>query len=175
MNIFVTSRSPTKSARYLDDERLVKMILESAQILCTALRLAGYKNKLPCRPTHTNHPCCVWARQTQGNFEWLARHYRALYLEYFRRYRRRHVYAISFPHYLVLLKGKGKFPQKPLTPFQNSARNLGLDLDFTSISSTTLAYRKYLKARWRLRLAEVDAGRKVRPIQCTVFFRNTVK
>lgn len=74
MNIFVTSPSPVESALALDDLRLNKMILESAQMLCTALWWHGARYDWLYRPTHTGHPCSVWTRETRSNFEWLVDH-----------------------------------------------------------------------------------------------------
>ncbi len=79
MNIFVTDTCPVKSARALDDVRLNKMILETAQMLCTNAPHFGIPDSLvPYKPTHMNHPCTVWARQSRYNYDWLARHFIAL-------------------------------------------------------------------------------------------------
>jgi hypothetical protein len=37
MNIHVTSPNPELCARYLDNARLIKMALETAQLMCTAV------------------------------------------------------------------------------------------------------------------------------------------
>lgn len=89
MNIFVCDESPLEAAYALPDKLIVKMPLESAQMLCTALRLRGiadigYKN------THVNHPCVKWLLESTGNLAWLAIHGQALALEYSNRYGRRH-------------------------------------------------------------------------------------
>ena len=83
MNIFVTDTCPVKSARALDDVRLNKMILETAQMLCTnalamALQFDIPDSLVPYKPTHMNHPCTVWARKSRYNYDWLARHFIAL-------------------------------------------------------------------------------------------------
>lgn len=79
MNIFVTDTCPVKSARALDDVRLNKMILETAQMLCTNAPHFDIPDSLvPYKPTHTNHPCTVWARKSRYNYDWLARHFIAL-------------------------------------------------------------------------------------------------
>jgi hypothetical protein len=64
------------------------MILESAQMLCTAVNLTGGQAKY--KTTHKNHPCSLWVRQTKGNFGWLKTHGLALCSEYTRRYGKRH-------------------------------------------------------------------------------------
>jgi hypothetical protein len=71
LNIFATSDDPLACAEALDDKRLIKMILESAQILCTVVG-GAYK------ATHENHPCVVWARSSSSNALWLYAH--AIYM-----------------------------------------------------------------------------------------------
>ena len=39
MNIFYVDRDPVKAAQMMCDKHIVKMILESAQMLCTAKRV----------------------------------------------------------------------------------------------------------------------------------------
>lgn len=65
------------------------MILETAQILCTNLRLAGIEYGY--RITHQNHPSVKWARACRGNHLWLRSLGIELCLEYTYRYRRRHI------------------------------------------------------------------------------------
>ena len=83
MNIFILDNDPIKAAQMHIDKHIVKMPLETAQILST---ICGY----PYRPTHRNHPCTVWARQTKGNYNWLVQLGFALCKEYSLRYSRRH-------------------------------------------------------------------------------------
>lgn len=89
------------------------MILENAQMLSTAhwcawqkkLNITGHKPKdtklllkevIPphlqpaYRMTHTNHPCTIWVRQTEANYEWACIHAKELCAEYTRRYGRIH-------------------------------------------------------------------------------------
>jgi hypothetical protein len=75
MNIFATFDCPINSARALDDKRVVKMILESAQMLSTATRF--YCDKVPkgvYRSSHVNHPCNKWVRESKDNVLWLTDH-----------------------------------------------------------------------------------------------------
>jgi hypothetical protein len=161
MNIFATYPDPTDSARYLDDQRLVKMISESAQLLSTACHVNGtWKEGMP-RPTHPNHPCSVWARRRRANFEWLYEHMLALQAEWLHRYdhdpKRVHAMVERFEH------GKGYRLRKKLksgsTPFANCAASKPLGLDFRHMEDTHLAYRKYLRARWRIQAREWPAKR----------------
>ena len=80
MNIFLTSSDPVECAIALDTKRVVKMTLETAQLLSTACHLKwvdiGY------RMTHANHPCGLWCQRSSGNFSWLVDHGLALADEY---------------------------------------------------------------------------------------------
>lgn len=68
MNIFVLDRDPFKAAEYHCDKHVVKMILETAQILSTVLHAYGVEGLY--KPTHPNHPCVKWAGETGANFNW---------------------------------------------------------------------------------------------------------
>jgi hypothetical protein len=59
MNIFLLDSNIKKCAQYHCDKHVVKMILESAQILSTVLRLNGVDQGY--KTTHANHPCTLWA------------------------------------------------------------------------------------------------------------------
>jgi len=57
------------------------MIIESAQILSTAhFILDGHQ--VGYKPTHKNHPCCVWVRASSSNYDWMMAHFVALCGEY---------------------------------------------------------------------------------------------
>lgn len=89
MNIFILDKNPEKCAKYHVDRHVVKMPLETAQLLCTALKLNGCEN-VPYKQTHINHPCSVWARKTRNNFKYLAELGLELCKEYTFRYERQH-------------------------------------------------------------------------------------
>lgn len=86
MNIFVVDIDPVVAARSLHDKHVVKMIVESAQILSTCHPQGSVKY----RHTHYNHPSCVWARESLQNYEWLFAHALALCEEYTYRYGKIH-------------------------------------------------------------------------------------
>ncbi len=91
MNIFVLNKNPRKAARMLCDKHVVKMILESAQMLCTAHLMTGTQpKKIPYKATHKNHPCTKWTRESLGNYKWLVKHALELCKEYKRRYKKIH-------------------------------------------------------------------------------------
>lgn len=94
MNIFYLHQDPSISAQAMTDKHVVKMILESAQMLSCAHHVldkdhAKNKDKL-YKVTHQNHPSSVWVRQSKKNYEWLYSHFLALSLEYANRYHKVH-------------------------------------------------------------------------------------
>ncbi len=83
MNIFILDKDTEKCARFHCDKHVVKMILESAQLLSSALRISGIDQGY--KLTHRNHPCSLWARESLSNWKWLRELATALNVEY--RYR----------------------------------------------------------------------------------------
>ena len=91
MNIFILDRDLVKSAQAHVDKHIVKMPLETAQLLCTARHeLGGDANDIPYRKTHTNHPCSVWATESISNYIWLCKFGLELCKEYTHRYGKIH-------------------------------------------------------------------------------------
>lgn len=111
MNIFVLDVDPVKAAQLQCDKHVVKMIVESAQMLSTAHRMIdgtltnelsnnGRKVKrwvlnddrenMLYKAVHMNHPCTVWTRSTSGNYNWHYSHFVALCDEYTYRYGKVH-------------------------------------------------------------------------------------
>ncbi len=84
MNIFVLDENPMLAARYQCNKHIVKMPLETAQLLCSPFSEAPYKR------THYNHPCAKWVRRSLDNFVWAFEHGIYLCEEYTRRYKRTH-------------------------------------------------------------------------------------
>ncbi len=92
MNIFVLDYDPTIAAQYHCDKHVVKMILESAQLLCTAHHvLDSQKHKYLYKKTHVNHPCAKWVRQSMYNYDWVYSLFVALCKEYTHRYGKKHL------------------------------------------------------------------------------------
>lgn len=104
-------QDPAKAAQYHCDKHVVKMILESAQLLCTAHRvldgeqgvrlsksgarlkdwiLPDQRQEILYKATHVNHPCAIWARTSTSNYAWLYLLFDALGEEYSYRYARKH-------------------------------------------------------------------------------------
>jgi hypothetical protein len=88
MNIFVLDTDPISAAKQQCDKHVVKMPLECAQMLCTAIVLNGGHARY--KPTHKNHPCTVWTRDSRQHFDWLVEHGLGLCWEYTARYGKIH-------------------------------------------------------------------------------------
>ena len=112
MNIFYLDKCPVKAAQMQCDKHVVKMILESAQLMSAANHILGFpkgmRQDAPYKLTHKNHPCSIWARQSDENYRWLAEHALGLCKEYTLRYEKEHAsqwrieemseYEMSFPN-----------------------------------------------------------------------------
>ena len=91
MNIFFLSIDTTDCVKQYSDQHVVKMLLETAQLLCTVHRVLNTGNEdVPYKATHMNHPCSVWARDTLGNYLWLVELGKSLAWEYKHRFNRSH-------------------------------------------------------------------------------------
>ena len=94
MNIFYLHKDPREAARLQYNKHVVKMILESAQMLCTAHHCYGdkwQKENVPYKQAHLNHPSTVWARRSKATYMWLFKHMMGLGYEYWLRYGKQHL------------------------------------------------------------------------------------
>lgn len=134
MNIFFLDDDIKKCAEYHCDKHVVKMILEYAQLLCTALHF--YKIDAPYRATHKNHPCSIWVKQSLSNWIFLYKLCQSLNDEYMYRYDR----IIPHKSYLTIkdLRQKAVFNDIGLT---EPAQAMPDDCKMTN--NAVLAYRKY--------------------------------
>ena len=96
MNLFFLHPNPEQAAAMHCDKHVVKMILETAQVLCTVvqtrtdsddpklfqrLRESALAPNSFCqlyKPTHSNHPVTVWCGSSEANFRFLVRFGQAL-------------------------------------------------------------------------------------------------
>ena len=76
MNLFYSDKDPEVSVRHLDDKRVVKMVLETAQILSTAANIHGTKTTY--KPTHQNHPWIKYASASPKNYEYVLAYFKAI-------------------------------------------------------------------------------------------------
>lgn len=71
MNIFILDKAIKENAKAHCDKHVVKMILESAQIICSALNIASGAQIMCYKTTHANHPSVIWARESVDNIDYL--------------------------------------------------------------------------------------------------------
>lgn len=118
MNIFILDPDTQKCAEYHADQHVNKMILESAQMMCTVLNQLGVKT--PYRSTHHNHPCTRWTGESASNWDWLKT--LALFLNNEHRYR----FDKDSDHSSILVIRELPPPAIPdlgLTPFAQAMPN----------------------------------------------------
>ena len=159
MNIFYIDKDPVQAAQWMVDKHVVKMILESAQLLSTAHRLldgrevegkskTGRKARrwvlddsrdpIVYQATHINHPSAVWCRQSIENYAWLTEHFYALMNEYMHRYNR--VHACNGELAYMLQSPPHSLREYDMTPMPSAMA------DEYKISSDPLTnYRNYYK------------------------------
>lgn len=91
MNIFFLDTDVKKCAEYHCDKHVVKMILETAQLLCGAHYTTGQvTDQVPYKLSHKNHPCAIWTRKSLSNYLYLCELGIELCNEYTFRYEKRH-------------------------------------------------------------------------------------
>ena len=111
MNIFILDNDPVIAAQMQCDKHVVKMIVESAQMLSTVHRmLDGTMERRPSKSgsmiqyfylederedilykaCHFNHPSTIWTRESIHNYQWHYKHFIALCDEYTYRYGKIH-------------------------------------------------------------------------------------
>jgi hypothetical protein len=93
MNIFYLDSNARLAAQYHNDKHVVKMILETAQLLSTAHHILDGDKAIASiyKSTHKNHPSAVWARQSNSNYNWLYNLFCELCNEYTHRYGKVHL------------------------------------------------------------------------------------
>ncbi len=114
MNIFILDKDIKTSVSYYCDSHVVKMCLETAQLIQTTLWIdsifpkaiprkldkeerallmktkADVPNLFPYKPTHENHPCAIWARSSLDNYVYMLELFETLLAEYTYRFGKVH-------------------------------------------------------------------------------------
>jgi hypothetical protein len=158
MNIFYLDTSPVQAAQWMVDRHVVKMILESCQLLSTAHRvldgtkhtvvvppnckksvyqLDSYLDSVLYQATHINHPSSVWCRQSTANYQWLHSHLGALLKEYTYRYGKTHG---CHSKYEALSVEPLNIPSGPFTQ-----PTPAMDEQFVVSDDSVVNYRNYYK------------------------------
>jgi hypothetical protein len=95
MNIFYLDTDPAIAAAMHCDKHCVKMILETAQMLCTAHRVLDgdtvADQKGMYKTAHLNHPSTKWVRGSPLQYEWTYNLFKFLCDEYTSRYDKVHL------------------------------------------------------------------------------------
>lgn len=145
MNLFATDPHPAPASIALDDLRLRKMILETAQLLCTELRRRG-KDYMPYRPTHPMHPVTLSLRHNPTLW-WTFDYFELLHVEYIHRFGKTHK---SYRDCILKFRmAMPAYADPSSAILHNSARNLSHGIDYTHLPVHE-AYRRYLSARWSI-------------------------
>ena len=141
MQIFVSDEDPWPCAMALDNKRVVKMILESAQFLSCALYINGAPaHSLPCGIGWYHHPLAKWAAHSRSNYLWLWDHFQALCFEYMYRFNKVHSYHNFLPFFIKNLQWTGKCIER--TPFYNAT------VFKTGEGNIHARYKMYLAWKW---------------------------
>lgn len=138
MNVFYLDHNTAFAAKALVDKHIVKMPLETVQLLSTAHRILDgqeitithngrnkkryvlsceKRNEMLYQASHINHPSAVWCRQNRSNYRWLAHYLIDMCFEYHARYGRHFKFfenglvdeLLNFPENLP----EGEFTQPP--------------------------------------------------------------
>ncbi len=146
MNIFALCDSPVLAAQVQHDKHVVKMTLESAQLISTALRLrSDWLDHCPApsklyKTTHKHHPCSKWSRMNANNFRWLCNHGLALAREYQFRFWRTHKSQLVIQLGLEVAKKLPILGNGTTTPFAMAMP------DKYKTNDPVLSYRMYYLA-----------------------------
>ena len=138
MNIFVLSLSPFLCAIYHNDKHVVKMILETAQMMCSAHHHCSdypHYNLYKKTDAFKNHPCTKWIRESVGNYMWAYLLFRELCNEYTYRYGKIHKCDTRFRE--IFNEIPEKIPKGNMTPFAQAM------FDDVKHNNPILAYRNY--------------------------------
>lgn len=176
MNIFVLGETPLLSAQYHCDKHVVKMILETGQLLATChwrhllLELnRSFKDfsrmkdarefvednihprRLPIyAPTHPHHPCSLWTGETLGNYRWALDLMRHLLDEYTVRYRKNHAAEVVWR---TLIEPPAGINQNSMTTPHRQAIPEDCRVEGDAVSAYRKCYRVHKRhfAKWTAR------------------------
>ena len=158
MNIFVTDPCPIQSARNLPDKHIVKMPLETCQMLAIIYSDWYYgvgklykQDGTPYRTAHgafRNHPCTQWAAANQYNLSWLIVHGIALCNEYTARYDKVHTCFDVIMQAAVIYQRS--FDDDYVDAYHNVTsftRAMPESIKYDNTISTITAYKRYLNTK----------------------------
>jgi hypothetical protein len=158
MNIFILSEDPIEAAQMQCNKHVVKMIVESAQMLSTSHRILdgveyidsssnrkikrykhdNFESEL-YHACHINHPCTIWTRNSSSNYQWLFEHFIALCKEYTLRYNKIHLTQIKLNDIL-------KYTPKNIKSDNLTKFALAMPKEYMQ-TNTVQSYRDYYKSK----------------------------
>jgi hypothetical protein len=135
MNIFFLDENPETCAQYHNDKHVVKMILETAQLLCGVHHTTNHNtDHVPYKLSHKNHPCSIWVRSSLENYLWLCELGLELCKEYTYRYGKKHK-SQQVIEWCVIHR-----PNIPDKPFQRPPKAMPDDF---KVEDVIQSYRNY--------------------------------
>ena len=159
MNIFVTDQCPIQSARNLPDKHIVKMPLETCQMLSIIYSDwyygIGQLHKVDGTPYRTahgafrNHPCTQWAAESYWNLSWLISHGMALCDEYTARFHKHHACQPAIAEAITIFEAAFDFNvdiYKDSLPM-SFTRAMPESIKFDTTIDTITAYKQYLNTK----------------------------
>jgi hypothetical protein len=165
VNLFILDLGPVEAAQLQCDKHIVKMIVESAQMLSTAHRmLDGYHiraasksgktqvkvwlhpdpemDSVLYKAVHSAHPCTVWTMVSSENYNWHYQHFVALCDEYTHRYGKVHLTDKLLREKLSGLPKSIK--HGPITPF---ALAMGSNPECMYPNDPVRSYREFYQTK----------------------------
>ena len=161
MNRFIIDHHPAAIAKSLCDQHVVKMPLEEAQMLSTAVRYYAGDEYADAnglyKKAHLNHPCTIWARECRENYVYAVVLLEAMSDEYTYRYGKVHKSSTLLP---ALKAATGYVPANGsgLTPHPQCFS--GFDECKTEEAFPILAYRAFYRLD-KLKFARYNKGRNM--------------
>ena len=143
MNIFVLDECPIQSAQMQCDKHIVKMPLETAQMLCSVWHRHGQGDKVPYREVHKKHPCTLWTGDSLLNYDWLVQHGMELCFEYTRRYNKIHKCQQVIMDLRETDWGTLQYQDMEKTPHPQCMPDEYKSTELRIHSNTVRAYRRY--------------------------------
>lgn len=137
MNIFLLDVDLKENAKFYCDKHLIKMILESAQLLCTVVQIKG--GQAPYKPTHINHPCTKWLLENGANWDLLVDLTKELNEEYRFRFNHKNNHK---SYDIIMNLTKPHYNNEIFTGMFNSVTD---EVRRTNITDTIKYYRQYYK------------------------------
>jgi len=148
MNIFFLDNDLSLCAQYHCDKHVIKMILESTQILCAVLHQHGVN--APYRPTHQKHPCVIWAGESLDNWLWL----RDLVVELNKEYQYR--FDHDEPHQSASVASE--LPLPPIPAIGITERPQAMPDQYKVLGDPVTAYRRFYLGEKRQLLKYTKRG-----------------